>query len=574
MENQINFEDLFDLAEIQAIQDTFAQATGVASIITTVDGRPITRPSNFCRLCQEIIRVTPLGLANCMKSDAKIGSPNPTGPTIQPCLSGGLIDAGASIMVGDHHIANWLIGQIVLDAVDEAQMLAYAQEIGADLDEFRAALAEIPQVSREQFNHVCQSLFLIARQLSKLAVQNLRQAAELARRQQAEAEQARLQAQLLQSQKMEAIGQLAGGVAHDFNNILTAIMGHAGMGLMTLPPDHPARQDLEGIQRSAERAAGLTNQLLTFARRQGGQPEILNLNDRVLNMLPMLRRLIGENIELVAILEPALGQVKIDPYQFEQVLLNLVVNARDAMPEGGKLVIKTLNVHCNGDNSSQCQDITPGDYVTLLVNDNGMGMPKKIKEHIFEPFFTTKEIGRGTGLGLATCFGVVRQHYGYIWVESEPGRGATFQIYLPRVKGEAGLKAPVTPSVELPGGTETILLVEDEPVVRMLAARVLREQGYTILEATNGMEALQLLEDQAGQPIQLLLTDMIMPFLGGLKLAEQLRSRWPGLKVLLMSGYPNGVALPDNESETKYTYLQKPFTAETLARQVRQLLEQ
>ncbi len=836
----LKFEDLFNLAEIQAIQDAFAAATGVASIITDAEGWPITQASNFCRLCTEIIRTTPAGLANCMRSDAIIGGPNPAGPTIQPCLSGGLINAGASIMVGDHHVANWLIGQVLDGEPDEATMMAYAHQIGADEQEFRHALAQVTRMPRSQFNQVSQALFLIAGQLSKLAVQNVQQARDIARRQEAEvvaalhrealrrerdlvtqimetspvgitllnpagqitfanrraeqilgltrseilqrvynapewritglagqpfpaealpfrrvlelgqpvydvehaiewsdgrrvllsvnaaplsaptggltgivatieditdwrqaqeslrrseeryrllfdemldgfalheiicneagqpvdyrflevnpafekltglpaedligqtvlqvlpnvepfwiecygqvsltgqpthfenytlsldkdyevtafspqpgqfaviiadvtdrrraeAEKDKLQAQLRQAQKMEAVGQLAGGIAHDFNNILTAIMGYTDLSLAALPPDHPSYPDLQGIQKSAQRAALLTRQLLAFARRQVNQPQTLNLNELIFNMIPMLRRLIGEHIEVVTLLEPDLGWTRVDPHQFEQVLLNLVVNARDAMPGGGKVTIETQNMNLDVTYTNQYAEVKPGRYVLLMVSDTGVGMTEEVRGHLFEPFFTTKEVGQGTGLGLATCFGIVKQHDGHIWVYSEPGQGTTFKVYLPRVEIVAETALPPHETDDLPRGVETILLVEDEPAVREMVARILHQQGYTVLEASNGAAALQLVETLTGEPIDLLVTDMVMPLLGGQELAEQLQARWLRLKVLFMSGYTDSTVVQENPLKPGVAYLPKPFATKILAYQVRQLLDQ
>ena len=966
--SELKFEDLFNLDEIQKIQDAFAQATGVASIITDIEGRPITRSSNFCRLCTEIIRTTPAGLANCMKSDAVIGHSNPAGPTIQPCLSVGLMGAGASLMVGERRIGNWLIGQVLDSESDEIRMVAYARAIGANEADFRAALAEVPRMPRDQFDKVSQALFLIARQLSKLAIQNVQQARDLARRQQAEAaaaqhqealrrerdlvaqvmetspvgivliegegqitfanrqaervlgltrnkimqrsynspewhitdtagrpmpdselpfnrarragrsvfgiehaiewpngrrvllsanvaplfsetgkldsvittiedittqfqaeealrqseeryrllfnemlngfglhevicnsaghpvdyrflevnpaferltglqaknligrtvlqvmpgtepywikrygrvaltgepayfedysrelgkyyqiiafspqqgqfavifadvtelkqaetalrdseerlrtifegspvgiatialgpqasllqvneafcrmlnytkaemarltlldishpddiqvdvemgqklvndeipgyqmekrlvtkdkrtvwtnlttslirdrtgrplyglwiieniterkqagaEKERLQMQLLQAQKMEAVGQLAGGIAHDFNNILTAIMGHAGMAQALLAPDHPAHQDLQGINASAQRAAGLTRQLLTFARRQVTQPQVLNMNDLILNIHPMLRRLIGEHIELVMLPGSDLDPVQIDPHQLEQILVNLVVNARDAMPNGGTITIKTANASLSLVDTQQYIGVSPGRYVVLTVSDTGVGMSAEVKEHIFEPFYTTKPVGQGTGLGLATCFGIVNQHAGHIRVESELEQGATFMVYLPQSSRPATPELSPYLSSDLPVGTETILLVEDESLVRELAARTLQGQGYTVIQAGNGTEALQLLQSQPELSFQLLVTDVVMPLLGGPGLAEHLRGTWPELKVLFMSGYTDVASVQRQLAEPGFAYLPKPFTVEKLARQVRQLLD-
>ncbi len=393
-------------------------------------------------------------------------------------------------------------------------------------------------------------------------------------RKQAEAEKERLQAQLLQAQKMEAVGQLAGGIAHDFNNILTAIMGHAGMVQALLAPDHPAIRDLQGVHASAQRAAGLTRQLLTFARRQVTQPQVLNMNELILDIHPMLRRLIGEHIELVMLPGSDLDPVQIDPHQLEQILVNLVVNARDAMPNGGTITIKTANVSLGQAEARHYLAVSPGRYVVLTVADTGVGMTAEVKEHIFEPFYTTKPVGQGTGLGLATCFGIVNQHAGLIRVESELGQGSTFMVYLPQSSRQVAAELPSYLSGDLPVGTETILLVEDEALVRELAARTLQERGYTVVQAGNGTEALQLLESQPELSFQLLVTDVVMPLLGGPGLAEHLKARQPELKVLFMSGYTDVAAVQRQLVEPGFAYVSKPFTVEKLVRQVRQLLDQ
>ena len=381
-----------------------------------------------------------------------------------------------------------------------------------------------------------------------------------------------LEEQLHQALKMDAIGQLAGGVAHDFNNMLTAIMGYAGLALELLPPDHQAYDDIHGIQKTAERAATLTRQLLAFARRQIAQPRVINLNESILDMDKMLRRLIGADIELVTLPSQNLGLVKIDAGQFEQVLVNLAVNARDAMPDGGKLVIETANVTIDQHDPLLYADMSPGSYVMVSVSDNGIGMSEAVKKHIFEPFFTTKGVGEGTGLGLATCFGLVKQSGGHIWVDSEPDQGTTFRVYLPQVEENTPFLAFHHKTSLLPGGTETILLVEDEPSVRELTARVLRQQGYTVFEATNGDEALRLAQEQVQGKIHLLLTDLVMPQMGGKALARRLLSVQPTLKVLFISGYTDSPVINDDIITATTAFLQKPFTPEQLAHKVRGIL--
>ena len=380
-----------------------------------------------------------------------------------------------------------------------------------------------------------------------------------------------LEVQYRQTQKIDSIGRLAGGVAHDFNNILAVICGHTELALAQLSPDAPLRSNLECIQESAERAANLTRQLLAFARRQVIEPRRINLNELIVNLNKMLRRLIGEDIKLVTQTAPDLGQIKADPGQIEQVLLNLVVNARDAMPDGGTLTICTDNVTLDEDYARR-HLVTPGDYVMVSVSDTGVGMTDEVKQHVFEPFFTTKEQGKGTGLGLATCFGIIQQSNGHIHSDSQVDKGTQFKIYLPRVRGlEDSISSREVP-VSLPQGTETILLAEDEPSLRQLMARVLRTQGYTVLEAADGHEALTLAQAN-GAKIQLLLTDVIMPGLSGKTLAEWLGQVNPAVRVLFISGYINNNAVRDAMSRPGTFFLQKPFNPLDLTKKVREAIE-
>ena len=380
-----------------------------------------------------------------------------------------------------------------------------------------------------------------------------------------------LEVQYRQTQKIDSIGRLAGGVAHDFNNILAVICGHTDLALAQLSSDAPLRSNLECIQESAERAANLTRQLLAFARRQVIEPRRINLNELIVNLNKMLRRLIGEDIKLVTQAAPDLGQIKADPGQIEQVLLNLVVNARDAMPDGGTLTIRTDNVTLDEDYARRYL-VTPGDYVMVSVSDTGVGMTDEVKQHIFEPFFTTKEQGKGTGLGLATCFGIIQQSNGHIHSESQVDKGTQFKIYLPRIlELEDSISNREVP-VSLPQGTETILLAEDEPSLRQLMARMLRTQGYTVLEAADGHEAL-ILAQANGAKIQLLLTDVIMPGLSGKTLAEWLGQVNPAVRVLFISGYINNNAVRDSMSKPGTFFLQKPFNPLDLTRKVREAIE-
>jgi two-component system, cell cycle sensor histidine kinase and response regulator CckA len=384
-------------------------------------------------------------------------------------------------------------------------------------------------------------------------------------------ERKRLEAQFLQSQKMETIGRLAGGVAHDFNNLLTAISGYAALARKGLKPDDPAAADVDQVLKDARRAAGLTRQLLAFSRQQVITPQVLNLNSLVLEMDKMLRRLIGEHIELTTIPGSKVGLVRIDPVQVEQVLVNLAVNARDAMPHGGKLTIGTARVQFRGDHVRGQFETSPGGFVMLAVTDTGTGMSDEVKSHLFEPFFTTKDVGKGTGLGLATVYGIVKQNHGDIRVYSEPGQGTSFKIYLPCYDGLDD-PAAADQKPEVPRGTETVLVVEDEPAVRSVAVRSLREVGYVTLEAAGGDEALEVAAGHAG-PIHLLLTDVVMPRMSGKSLADQIKASRPDIKILFMSGYAESGIVHQGVLDDGIRFLQKPFTGEALAIKTREVLD-
>ena len=381
-----------------------------------------------------------------------------------------------------------------------------------------------------------------------------------------------LEQQLRQAQKMEAVGRLAGGVAHDFNNILTAITGYADLLLEDLGTTDRRRDDIAEIRKAAERAAGLTRQLLAFSRQQVMQVRVLDLNDVVADTQNMLGRLLGEDIALVTRLDPALGAVKADPGQLEQVIMNLAVNARDAMPGGGKLTIETANAELDDTYVREHFPARPGSYVMLAVSDTGTGMSDEVQSHLFEPFFTTKEKGKGTGLGLATVYGIVKQSGGYIWVYTEPGHGTTFKIYLPRVAGAPAQRASGPKASPVGAGTETVLLAEDEAAVRAVARHALERQGYTVLEASSGEAALDLAERHSGR-IHLLLTDVIMPGMNGRALALRLSELRPDLRVVYMSGYTEEAITRHGVLEPGLTYVQKPFTPEGLARKVREVLD-
>jgi len=385
-------------------------------------------------------------------------------------------------------------------------------------------------------------------------------------------EQRLAQEQLRQAQKMEAIGRLAGGVAHDFNNLLCVINGYSDLLLHRLDPEDPAREMLSEIKKAGELSASLTCQLLAFSRKQVLALKRLDLNAVIRNVERMLRRVIGEDIELVTNLAAGLGIIEADPGQIEQVLMNLAVNARDAMPDGGTLRIETANVECNGGEASARSTVPAGRYVVLSVQDTGCGMTAEIKSRLFEPFFTTKGPGRGTGLGLATLYGIIKQSGGHIEVESEPGRGARFRIYLPYAENLRGPLSSPHASRALARGSETILVVEDEEAVRSLTTLVLRQAGYRVLEACDGESALRTAETYDGV-IELLVTDVVMPGLGGRQVAERLTRMRPEMRVLYLSGYMDDAIVRQGVLHHEVNFLQKPFMPPVLAQKVREVLD-
>ena len=396
---------------------------------------------------------------------------------------------------------------------------------------------------------------------------------DITERKQTEQEQEKMLAQLTQAQKMESVGRLAGGVAHDFNNMLGVILGHAEMALMQLDPELPLHSDLKEIQRAANRSANLTRQLLAFARKQTIAPKVLDLNETMAGMLSMLRRLVGENISLVWIPGAEVWPVRMDPSQIDQILANLCVNARDAIADVGKLTIETGNSTFDADFCAKHAGFVPGEYIRLAVSDSGHGMDKQTLTHIFEPFFTTKGVGEGTGLGLATIYGIVKQNNGLVNVYSEPGLGTTFNIYLPRHLSKTGQvpeKGPSDPAVR---GHETILLVEDEPAILNMITMMLGRLGYTVVAAGTADEAMRLAREYAGE-IHLLLTDVVMPEMNGRDLAEKMLTIYPHLKCLFMSGYTANVIAHHGVLDEGVYFIQKPFSVNVLSAKVREVLEE
>jgi signal transduction histidine kinase/ActR/RegA family two-component response regulator len=408
-----------------------------------------------------------------------------------------------------------------------------------------------------------------AKNAAERGAEELRQ--EVARRGRIEAALRRSQEQLLQSQKLEATGRLAGGIAHEFNNLLQVINGYCQILFRRLPPNDPSRDELEEIKHAGIRAATLTSQLLTFSRQQPIQPTVVDLNAAVGNLSEILRRLIGEDVELVTLFDPQAGPVRADRGQLDQILINLALNARDAMPSGGRLTIETARVEMDEAAAREQGLSRPGAYTMLVVCDTGTGMDEDTLVRIFEPFFTTKEPGKGTGLGLSTVYGMVQQNDGAVRVQSKLGRGTTFRIYLPQTDESAAL-APGTAAAETARGAETVLLAEDEEGVRTFLKRTLEARGYTVLEARDGLEGLRLCQRHTG-PIHLLLTDVVMPGMGGRELADRVMRLHPEAKVLFMSGYTEDTRIQHGVPPDLVAYLQKPFDQDMLWRRVRELLD-
>ncbi|HUP40157.1 MAG TPA: response regulator [Vicinamibacterales bacterium] len=417
--------------------------------------------------------------------------------------------------------------------------------------------------------------YLVKGQLTRLGPAVKRELADAEqRRQRAQAEETLRQTeqQLRQSQKMEAVGRLAGGIAHDFNNLLTAILGYSELVLAEMPPDSPGRGDIEEIRKAGNRAAALTRQLLAFSRRQVLQLRVADFNEIVANVEKLLHRMIGADVELVTELNPEIGHVRVDPGQMEQVLINLAVNARDAMPQGGRLCLRTSDQVFTQPAEVHSVTMQPGRYLVATVSDTGMGMTSEIVKQIFDPFFTTKGVGEGTGLGLSTVYGIVKQSSGYIFVNSEPGRGTAFEIYLPCVDAPVDALQHNASAAQSVKGSETILLVDDDAGVRDLIGRALTDNGYHVLVASTGLDALRVAAAHAG-PIRMLITDLVLPRMGGVEVAAQLIAARPDLLVMYISGYTDRREGPLEASHAGRAYLQKPFIPRVLMLKMRELLD-
>jgi signal transduction histidine kinase/ActR/RegA family two-component response regulator len=445
-----------------------------------------------------------------------------------------------------------------------SKLVNATQEIGKGNLHYR-----IPMKRKDEFGDLASAFNYMADELDKKAIANAQLFAE---RVQAEKEARKLEEQLHQSQKMDAVGHLAGGIAHDFNNSLTLIKVCSQLALQELKEGDPVREKIQKIDEATQRSGDLVRQLLTFSRRQVVEMKVLDLNSLLTNLDKMLRRVIGEHIELVNKTAEGLKKVKADPGQIEQVIVNLTLNARDAMPDGGKLVFETANAELDQEYARNHIQATPGSYVVLSVSDTGKGMIPEVRQHIFEPFFTTKEAGKGTGLGLFMVYGIVQKHGGHIAVESAPGAGSTFKVYLPQADEQMEAAREELPEKRLPRGGETVLVVEDDKDLRSLMAQALKQQGYKALEAANGEEGL-LLFDKYRQEIDLVVTDIVMPLMSGFELTDLLMPLSPHMKVLYISGYPDNPALQKRYLNRETHFLPKPFSLEDLAIKVRKVLD-
>jgi len=491
-----------------------------------------------------------------------------------PCVSRRVDTRAAFVAALKEGTVDLILADYSLPGFDGMSALALARQQAPDVP-FLFVSAVIGEELAIDAMHYGATDYVLKQRLGRLvpSVQRaIRERDARIERQRAEDALRQSEKQLRQAQKMEAVGRLAGGIAHDFNNLLTVIMGYSHVLAAELGPNHPLRPKIEETQKAGDRAATLIRQLLAFSRKQPLEPKVLSLNHVVSNLEGMLQRLIGADIRLSITLDPSNGQVRGDQAQLEQVLMNLVVNARDAMANGGILTIQTSRVQLTTSPTYHVRPLQPGPYVKLSVSDTGCGMDRETQSHIFEPFFTTKEEGKGSGLGLSTVFGIVTQSGGGIDVTSRLSRGTRFDIYLPCVEKELLRQAQPAGDEGVRRGTETILLVEDDPSVRVLVSDELRKLGYTVVEAKNGVEACLVASQQVGS-IHLLLTDMVMPGMGGRELAQNLTVIKPDLRILFMSGYTDDVGILAGQEDGTSAFLQKPFTPEALARMVRHLLD-
>jgi signal transduction histidine kinase/ActR/RegA family two-component response regulator len=483
----------------------------------------------------------------------------------------GLVDVAVPIVIKGKHVANLFSGQFFFEKPDPAFFKAQAAEYGFDEKAYFEAFEQVPIVSKKKVKAAMGFLLDMTEMISEITFQRMEQIELNEQRKKGEVEQEKLKIQLLQAQKLESVGRLAGGVAHDFNNMLSIILGNTEILMDETDPQGLYFDNLQEIFKAAQRSATLTKQLLAFARKQVVEPKVLNLNEVISEMLKMLRRLIGEDINLKWRPAEGLRPIKIDPSQLDQILANLCVNARDAIQSVGEITIETANIHFDDEYYKDHIDAITGDYVMIIVTDNGVGMDKETLANIFEPFFTTKNAEKGSGLGLSTVFGIVKQNNGFINVYSEPGQGTTFKIYLPEHQQITSHKNEKVIQAEEHFGNETILLVEDEPSIIRLTKLMLERLGYTILSASTPGEAIKIATG-SDVSIDMLITDVVMPDMNGKNLAKALTEHFPDLKCLFMSGYTANVIADHGVLESGVHFINKPFSKQALAKKVRDVL--
>jgi polar amino acid transport system substrate-binding protein len=561
----LDLADIIDADTIQALMNDFFALTNIGIGIIDLHGKVLVG-TGWQDICVKFHRAHPETCRHCLESDTLLSAGVEPGAFRSYRCKNNMWDIVTPITLGGKHVGNLFLGQFLFtdEQPDYDFFRAQAQKYGFDEKEYLAALERVPRWSRETVNRIMTFYARFAQLISGLSYANIKLARTLADRE-------KIEAQLIQAQKMEAVGRLAGGVAHDFNNMLNVILGYAEMSLLKLEPASPILAYLKEISKAGLRSAALTRQLLAFARKQTIAPKVLDLNDTVAGMLKMLMRLIGEDIDLLWKPADALWPVNLDPAQIDQILANLVVNARDAISGVGRITIETGTADFDQAYSDRNDGFIPGQYVLLAVSDDGCGMDKKTLARIFEPFFTTKEVGKGTGLGLATVYGIVKQNSGFINVYSEPGTGTTFRIYLPRYESEPAVADEMRKAVEAPTGTETVLLVEDEDSLLDLGTLLLEDIGYTVLAASCPNRAIRISEEFPGE-IHLLLTDVIMPEMSGRDLRERLAASRPNLKSLFMSGYTAEVIAHHGALHEGVHFLQKPFSVQDLAVKLREAL--
>ncbi|HKJ98497.1 MAG TPA: PocR ligand-binding domain-containing protein [Desulfotignum sp.] len=591
--SMLKFEDLFDLNEIQKIQDAFAKATGVSAVITDVRGNPITKPSNFCRLCKDIIQKTQTGRENCVKANAHMAAGHIQGPVLQPCMGPGLWNAKIAVTFAENHMANWVIGQVRNEKTDVQKMLAYADIIGADHGAYAAALEEVTPMSMGQFTDISHALFLITDQLSDQAYRKLRYKHIVSTLQKSENQLMQktrelqntmdhlieamennkaMEARLRQSQKMEAIGTLAGGIAHDFNNILFPILGFSEMIMQDLPSQSPVRGQMQSVIDGAVRARELVQQILTFSREREQDSRPLRLQLIVKEVLKLARASLPATIKITKNIPSDVGMVKADPTQMHQVILNLISNALHAMEENGGELSVSLSETDFSEDKLPAFEMNPGPYVCLAVTDTGQGMEDEVLKRIFEPYFTTKVRGKGTGLGLAVVHGIVKNLDGHIFAQSTKGKGTAFYMYLPRftteqIKCEESKKAAVSCS-----GNEKILLIDDEKPILHMLEKLLSRSGYRVTACDMAKQGLQCFTRAPGE-FDLVITDMTMPEMTGDKLVAAIKKVRPDIPVILCTGCSENTVLARTSAAAPDKILMKPAGRDDLLANIRYLLD-